>query len=75
LLAAADPNDAERVPISSRHVATPLRKCRTCGRIYWPGGHVRRMQRRLILWQGHCIGAEECTSRDNIECERRHDPN
>jgi uncharacterized protein with PIN domain len=74
LLTAADPDDAERVPLSSRGLASPLRKCQTCGRIYWPGGHVRRMQRRLILWQGRRMSAEECPTRGNTRCERRYDP-
>jgi uncharacterized protein len=28
-----------------------LRVCPECGRLYWPGGHVRRMQQRLAFWQ------------------------
>src|SRR5262249_53667807 len=29
----------------------PLRVCPECGRLYWPGGHVRHMQQRLAAWQ------------------------
>jgi len=51
LLRAAEPHHAEQVPLTSRRIACPLRMCPTCGRLYWPGGHVRRMQRRLASWQ------------------------
>jgi uncharacterized protein len=60
LLRAAEPHHAERVPLTSRSLASPLRMCPTCGRLYWPGGHVRRMQRRLALWQGRRPSAGEC---------------
>jgi uncharacterized protein with PIN domain len=51
LLGTAEPHHAEQVPPTSRSFANPLRLCPTCGRLYWPGGHVRRMQSRLALWQ------------------------
>jgi uncharacterized protein with PIN domain len=51
LLRAAEPHHAEQVPLTSRRIARPLRMCPTCDRLYWPGGHVRRMQRRLASWQ------------------------
>lgn len=35
LLTVTDPHDAARVPPASRGLATPLRKCLTCGRLYW----------------------------------------
>jgi len=41
---------AAQVPASSRVVGGPLRLCPACGRLYWPGGHVRRMLARLELW-------------------------
>lgn len=28
-----------------------IQACPACGRIYWPGSHVRRMHRQLSLWQ------------------------
>jgi uncharacterized protein with PIN domain len=46
------PSDfAARVPERSRAAGGPLRVCPDCGRIYWPGSHVRRMQQRLAEWQ------------------------
>ena len=30
----------------------PVRRCPECGRFYWPGSHVRRMQARLAAWAG-----------------------
>jgi uncharacterized protein len=42
---------ASQVPERSRAAGGPLRVCPECGRVYWPGGHVRRMQHRLAAWQ------------------------
>jgi uncharacterized protein len=50
-LAAAPPSLAILVPERSRGAGGPLRLCPECGRLYWPGGHVRRMQQRLLAWQ------------------------
>ena len=47
LLDPAPPEMASRVPPSSRAAGGPLRCCPECGRLYWPGGHVRRMGDRL----------------------------
>lgn len=41
------PEAAELVPPAARVLAGPVRRCPTCGRIYWPGSHVRRMTRAL----------------------------
>ena len=38
------------VPEKSRAAGGPLRLCPECGRLYWPGGHVRRMMARLAEW-------------------------
>jgi uncharacterized protein with PIN domain len=43
----APPEAASQVPPSSRAAGGPLRMCPSCGRLYWPGGHVRRMLARL----------------------------
>jgi uncharacterized protein with PIN domain len=51
LLAAAPREAAALVPEQSRAAGGPLRQCPECGRLYWPGGHVRRMQQRLVAWQ------------------------
>ena len=50
-LEAAPPCSATRVPERSRAAGGPLRVCSECGRLYWPGGHVRRMQQRLAAWK------------------------
>ena len=47
----AAPYMETRVPERSRSAGGPLRVCPECGRLYWPGGHVRRMQQRLAAWQ------------------------
>src|SRR5207302_3118389 len=46
----APPGMAARVPPASRAAGGPLRVCPGCGRLYWPGGHVRRMLARLAGW-------------------------
>ena len=38
---------AARVPERLRSAAGPVQRCAECGRLDWPGGHVRRMQLRL----------------------------
>jgi uncharacterized protein len=48
---AAPPHSVTRVPERSRAAGGPLRVCPECGRLYWPGSHVRRMQQRLAAWQ------------------------
>ena len=50
-LEASPPCSATRVPEGSRAAGGPLRVCPECGRLYWPGGHVRRMQQRLAAWK------------------------
>ena len=35
------------VPPAARGLPGPVRRCPTCGRVYWPGSHVRRMTRAL----------------------------
>ena len=46
----APPGMAVQVPPASRAAGGPLRVCPGCGRLYWPGGHVRRMLARLGEW-------------------------
>jgi len=41
---------AALVPPASRAAGGPLQRCPECDRLYWPGGHVRRMQARLAEW-------------------------
>ena len=43
----APPEMAAQVPLDSRAVGGPLRLCPECRRLYWPGGHVRRMAERF----------------------------
>jgi uncharacterized protein with PIN domain len=58
-LEAATPQLARLVPENSRAAGGPLRMCPECGRLYWPGGHVRRMQQRLAVWQQETTPAEQ----------------
>lgn len=37
----------ELVPPAARALPGPVRRCPTCGRVYWPGSHVRRMTQAL----------------------------
>ncbi len=45
-------NDARRdLPPKARTLGGAINICPDCGRLYWPGSHVRRMQARLEAWQ------------------------
>jgi len=44
-LAAADASSL--LPPAARGLPGPVRVCPQCGRVYWPGSHVRRMRRAL----------------------------
>lgn len=53
LLREATPDERTRVPPRARDLPGPFRACPACGRIYWPGSHVRRMQARMQQWNAH----------------------
>lgn len=40
-------DEVARMPEESRILAGPFRTCPTCGRLYWPGSHVKRMTAKL----------------------------
>lgn len=50
LLEAAAQERWQEVPERSRLGGT-LNACEACGRLYWEGGHVRRMRARLERWR------------------------
>ena len=37
----------EQLPPTARDLPGPVRRCLTCGRVYWRGSHARRMQAAL----------------------------
>jgi uncharacterized protein with PIN domain len=47
LLRDAGPEEIARMPASAQAGPGPFRACPACGRLYWPGSHVRRMSDRL----------------------------
>lgn len=47
LLAQASPDEVARMPPEAQARPGPFRRCPACGRLYWPGSHVRRMTERL----------------------------
>ncbi|MGE5505394.1 MAG: Mut7-C RNAse domain-containing protein [Actinomycetota bacterium] len=49
-LAPAPPSVTAGVPAGACGLA-PLTWCPQCARVYWPGGHVRRMAARLARWR------------------------
>lgn len=49
-LAEADRAAWDSIPETARTYAQRLYWCVTCTRIYWEGGHVRRMRARLAAW-------------------------
>ncbi|HZU89482.1 MAG TPA: DUF5615 family PIN-like protein [Stellaceae bacterium] len=50
-LVAAPPARIAEVPAAARAAGGPFTLCPLCRRLYWPGGHVRRMRARLAAWQ------------------------
>jgi uncharacterized protein with PIN domain len=40
-----------RLPDSVRAAVPAINHCRQCDKLYWPGGHVRRMLRQLESWR------------------------
>ncbi len=47
--------DLARIPARSRELSGPFRTCPCCGRVFWPGSHVRRMNARLERWRSLSI--------------------
>lgn len=47
----AGETELSRLSAEARRLGGPVTLCETCGRIYWPGSHVRRMRARLQRWQ------------------------
>jgi hypothetical protein len=46
-----------RAPDTARALPGPFNACPACGRLYWPGSHVRRMTARLQRWATAARGA------------------
>jgi uncharacterized protein with PIN domain len=44
---ATDPECTSLIPPEARELPGPVRRCPGCGRMYWPGSHVRRMRAAL----------------------------
>jgi uncharacterized protein with PIN domain len=55
----ADEADLAGVPAQSRALPGPFRKCPRCGRVFWPGSHVRRMSLKLQRWRDVAEGLRE----------------
>ena len=47
LLRDATPDEIGRMPPEAADMGGPYRACSACGRVYWPGSHVKRMAARL----------------------------
>ena len=50
-LSPAPPLAKSRLPADVLEMHAVINYCRQCDRLYWPGGHVRRMTRRLERWR------------------------
>jgi uncharacterized protein with PIN domain len=48
--------DVSGLPITARPGAGPIMRCPRCGRVFWPGSHVRRMRARLARWRTENAG-------------------
>ena len=49
-LAEADDEARNRLPEGARNLPGAVRFCPPCDKLYWAGGHVRRMRARLEAW-------------------------
>ncbi|MGN2253639.1 Mut7-C RNAse domain-containing protein [Frateuria sp. GZRe12] len=47
----ATPDERAQLPHLARNLPGPFQACPACGRVYWPGSHMRRMQARLERWR------------------------
>lgn len=47
LLREATPDEIAQMPAQTRDGPGPFRACPACGRLYWPGSHVKRLRARL----------------------------
>ena len=52
VLVEADAEAWNQLPSESRLHVHKLLSCFHCAKVYWEGGHVRRMRARLVAWQG-----------------------
>jgi len=52
------------LPPAARQLPGPVRRCPTCGRVYWPGSHARRMRSALRdalpAWLPDQLGDHPC---------------
>ena len=55
-LQAATEEDLARIPATARALPGPFNRCPACGRLYWPGSHVKRMAARLAWLQEQAGG-------------------
>jgi uncharacterized protein len=51
-----DQDERARLPGDTAALPGPFRACPACGRLYWPGSHVRRMAARLRRWSEEFAG-------------------
>lgn len=50
-LTPAPPLARDRLPPAVRETVNEINYCRQCDKLYWAGGHVRRMMQRLQCWR------------------------
>jgi uncharacterized protein with PIN domain len=50
VLRPATAGEIAALPGQTRTLSGPFRACPVCGRLFWPGSHVRRMTERLERW-------------------------
>lgn len=50
-LVPATAEQSAAIPDKAKALDDAVMACPDCGRLYWPGSHVRRMRRRLEAWR------------------------
>jgi uncharacterized protein len=76
LLDPARPQDLRQIPQTARALPGPFNRCPACGRLYWPGSHVKRMLAKLTWLQEQALpaGGSEGTKEFRTMTTSKHSP-
>jgi uncharacterized protein len=72
----ATPADMAQIPDIVRALPGPFNRCPACGRLYWPGSHVKRMLAKLTWLQEQAPGpgGSEGTKESSPMTTSKHSP-
>ena len=72
----ASPKDLDQIPETARALPGPFNRCPACGRLYWPGSHVKRMLAKLtwLQEQGRAADGSEGSKEFPAMTTSKHSP-